>query len=147
MKQIIGAVALLFVASTASAQVGHLPENSPFRDIEGGQEITLFGGHFNAGADPVGVAPKPGSVMGFLYSIHVGGPASLMARYARASTTRIAIDPTKGKTTRSLGSHTSVVSLYDLDMSLNLTGMKSYHRLVPTVNFGAGVGHPDEEHP
>ena len=139
MKQILGAVALLFVATTASAQVGHLPQNSPFHDIEGGQELTIFGGHFNAGADPVGAAPQPGSIMGLLYQIHVGGPANLMARYGRVSTTRLAIDPTKPKTSRSLGSHTAVVSLYDLDMSLNLTGMKSYHRLVPTVNFGAGV--------
>ncbi len=139
MKQIIGAAALLFVAGTASAQVGHLPENSPFRDIEGGQEITIFGGHFNAGADQIGVGPKPGAIMGLLYQIHVGGPANLMARYARSSTTRIAIDPTKGKATRSLGSHAAVVSLYDLDLNVNLTGMKSYHHLVPTVNFGAGI--------
>lgn len=139
MKQIIGAAALLFVASTASAQVGHLPENSPFRDIEGGQELTIFSGHFNAGAAPTGTAPKPGPVLGLLYQIHVGGPANLMVRYAHVSTDRLAVDPTLGKTNRSLGTHTSVVSLYDIDIGLNLTGMKSYHRLVPTVNFGAGV--------
>ena len=139
MKQIFGALALLFVASAASAQVGHSPENSPFRDIEGGQEITIFGGHFNAGADPVGVAPKPGRITGLLYQIHVGGPANLMIRYGRVATTRLAVDPTLGKTNRSLGSHNVLVSLYDLNMSLNLTGMKSYHRLVPVVNLGAGI--------
>ncbi len=139
MKQILGAVALLFVAATASAQVGHLPATSPFRDIEGGQELTVFGGHFNAGADPVGSAPKPGSVLGLLYQIHVGGPANVKVRYARSATTRNAVDPTLGKANRSLGAHNSVVSLYDIGMSLNLTGMKSYHSIVPTVNFGAGV--------
>ncbi len=139
MKQIIGALALLFVASAASAQVGHPPENSPFRDIEGGQELTLFAGHFNAGADPSGAAPKPGALVGLLYQIHVGGPANLYARYAHSATTRLGIDPTRAKTNRSLGSHSAAVSLYDVGLSLNLTGMKSYHRLVPTINFGAGI--------
>ncbi len=139
MKQIFGAIALFFIATTASAQVGHSPEHSPFRDIDGGQELTLFGGHFNAGADPVGVAPKPGAILGLLYQIHVGGPANLFVRYGRVSTNRIGVDPTLAKTKRSLGSHSSLISLYDIGMSVNLTGMKSYHSLVPTVNFGAGI--------
>ena len=139
MKQIFGALALLFVASTAQAQVGHLPQNSPFRDIEGGQELTFFGGHFNAGADPVGAAPKPAAVMGLLYQIHVGGPANLFARYGRVSTNRQAIDPTQAKANRSLGAHPAIISLYDIGVSLNLTGMKSYHRLVPVVSLGGGI--------
>lgn len=139
MKQILGAVALLFVASAASAQVGHSPENSPFRDLEGGQELTFFGGRFNAGADPSGVAPKPGSILGALYQIHVGGPANLMVRYGRVSTNRSALDPTLGKANRSLGVHSAVVSLYDIGVAVNLTGMKSYRRLVPVLSVGAGV--------
>jgi hypothetical protein len=139
VKLILGAVALLFVSSTASAQVGHSPENSPFRDIEGGQELTFFGGHFNAGADAVGSAPKPGAILGLLYQIHVGGPANLMVRYARVSSSRAAVDPTLGIANRSLGVHPAIISLYDVDIGVNLTGMKSYHRIVPTVNFGAGV--------
>jgi hypothetical protein len=139
VKLIIGAVALLFVSSTASAQVGHTPENSPFRDIEGGQELTFFGGHFNAAADAVGSAPKPGSILGLLYQIHVGGPANLMVRYGRVSSSRMAVDPSLGIATRSLGVHSTVISLYDVGIGLNLTGMKSYRRIVPTVNFGAGI--------
>lgn len=139
MKQIFGAVALLFVASAASAQVGHLPEKSPFRDIEGGQELTLFAGHFKAAAVPSGVAPKPGTVLGLLYQIHVGGPANLYARYAHSATSRLGIDPTLGKTNRSLGSHSAAIGIFDVGVALNLTGMKSYHSLVPTINFGAGI--------
>lgn len=139
MKQLCGALALLFIASAASAQVGHLPDKSPFRDIEGGQELTVFAGHFNAGAHPSGVAPKPGTMMGLLYQIHVGGPANLMVRYGRVSTDRLAVNPTLGKTSRSLGSHSAVVSLYDVGVGLNLTGMKSFHHIVPVVNFGGGV--------
>lgn len=139
MKLIFGAAGLLFVASAASAQVGHSPEHSPYRDIQGGQELTLFGGHFNAGADPVGVAPKPGSIIGLLYQIHVGGPANLMIRYGRISSSRLALDPSLGKSNRSLGTHPTLISIYDVGMALNLTGMKSFHSIVPVLNFGAGV--------
>lgn len=139
MKHICGAIALLFLSSAASAQVGHPPERSPFRDIEGGQELTGYAGRFNAGALPTGVGPKPGAIVGLLYQLHVGGPASVMVRYGRVATDRIALDPTLGKTNRSLGSHPAVVSLYDLGVALNLTGLKSYRRIVPVVNFGAGI--------
>lgn len=139
MKQISGAVALLFLATAASAQVGHAPDKSPFRDIAGGQELTLFAGHYNASADPVGVMPKPGQSLGLLYQIHVGGPMELMARYARVSTTREAVDPTLGKTNRSLGSHNVQISLYDLDIGLNLTGLKSFHHIVPVISAGGGI--------
>jgi hypothetical protein len=139
VKLIIGAVALLFVSSAASAQVGHTPATSPFRDIESGQELTVFGGHFNAAADAVGSAPKPGAILGLLYQIHVGGPANLMVRYGRVSSTRNAVDPSLGKSNRSLGAHSTITSLYDVGIGLNLTGMKSYRRIVPTLNFGAGV--------
>ena len=139
MKQLGGAIALLFLASTASAQVGHSPENSPFRDIEGGQELTLYAGQYNAGADPLGVAPKPGPIVGLLYQIHVGGPAEFMVRYGQVRSSRMAVDPTLAKATRSLGSHNTVISLYDLDIALNLTGLKSYHHIVPVINMGGGV--------
>jgi len=139
VKHFSGAVALLFLGSTAAAQVGHTPERSPFRDIEGGQELTLFAGHFNSLSDPVGVAPKSGPVAGLLFQVHVGGPVEFIVRYAQARTTRMAVDPVLGKANRSLGSHDARLSMYDVDIGLNLTGMKSYHRIVPVVNFGAGV--------
>jgi hypothetical protein len=139
VKHITGAIALLFIASAASAQVGHAPDKSPFRDINGGQELTLFAGHYAAGMDALGVAPKAGPSMGILYQVHVGGPAFFMARYTRVNGTRMAVDPTLGKATRSLGSHNTLTSIYDLDMSFNLTGMKSFHHIVPVVTAGGGV--------
>jgi len=77
VKPFLGALALVFVATTARAQVGHLPENSPYRDLETRQEFTFFGGHYAAGQDLIGVAPRGGPMFGFRYDIHVGGPAFL----------------------------------------------------------------------
>jgi hypothetical protein len=139
VKPFIGALALVVVATAARAQVGHLPESSPYRDLETKQEFTFFGGHYAAGKDPVGVAPRDGPMFGLRYQVHVGGPAFLVARWSRINTERFAIDPTKTAAARDLGKHNVSVNLYDVDLALNLTGQKSFHHIVPVVNFGAGI--------
>ena len=140
MKQFMSALALAIVATTARAQVGHLPENSPYRDLETSQELTFFGGHYTAGRDPIGVAPRDGPMFGLRYEIHVGGPALLMARWAHVNSERFAIDPTKSGDAAQLGRKNVALNLYDVGLVLNLTGQKSFHHIVPVVNFGAGIG-------
>jgi hypothetical protein len=139
VKHVLSALALVSIATTASAQVGHLPESSPYRDFEASQEFTFFGGHYKAGKDPLGVAPGDGSMFGVRYQIHVGGPAFLVAKWSHVNTERFAIDPTKIGTARQLGKRNVAVNLFDIDLALNLTGEKSFHHLVPVVNFGAGI--------
>jgi len=139
VRIILGALALVCVAGTASAQVGHLPENSPYRDLENSQEFTAFYGHYNSGKDPIGIAPRDGPLFGLRYQIHVGGPAFLMARWSHVNTTRIAIDPTKTGAGRQLGSRDVSLNLYDIDLSLNLTGQKTFHHIIPVLNFGGGI--------
>ena len=139
MKQFMSAFALALVATTARAQVGHLPESSPYRDLETSQELTFFGGRYAAGLDPVGVAPRGGPMFGLRYEIHVGGPALLMARWSHVNSERFAIDPTKSGAAAQLGRDNVALNLYDVNLVLNLTGQKSFHHIVPVVNFGAGI--------
>ncbi len=139
MKHLLSALALACIATTARAQVGHLPESSPYRDLETSQEFTFFGGHYKAGKDPIGIAPGDGPMYGIRYQIHVGGPAFLVARWSHINTERFAINPTKIGTARQLGKQNVSVNLYDIDLALNLTGEKSFHHIVPVVNFGAGI--------
>jgi hypothetical protein len=136
----MSALALALIATTARAQVGHLPENSPYRDLETSQELTFFGGHYTAGRDPIGVAPRDGPMFGLRYEIHVGGPALLYARWGHVNSERFAIDPTKSGDAAQLGKKNVALNLYDVGLVLNLTGQKSFHHLVPVVNFGAGIG-------
>jgi hypothetical protein len=140
VKHLLSALALACIATTARAQVaGHLPENSPYRDLETSQEFTFFGGHYTTGKDPIGVAPLDGPMYGLRYQVHVGGPAFLMARWSHVNSSRFAIDPTKTGTARQLGKQNVSVNLFDFDLALNLTGEKSFHHFVPVINFGAGV--------
>ena len=139
MKVYFSACALVFLTATASAQVGHLPQNSPYRDIETSQELTFFGGRYRAGEDPIGIAPQDGPMFGLRYMIHVGGPAFLMARWSHVNSARAAIDPTKTGTARQLGKENVNINLYDVNLALNLTGQKSFHHIIPVLNLGAGV--------
>jgi hypothetical protein len=140
VKYFLGASALVLIATTARAQVGHLPENSPYRDLDTSQEVTFFGGHYNAGKDPIEIAPQGGPMYGLRYEIHVGGPALLVAKWSHVNSERFPIDPTKsGLAADRLGKRNVSINLYDVDLALNLTGQKSFHHLVPVVNFGAGI--------
>ena len=139
MKHVMSALALACIATTAGAQVGHLPQNSPYRDIETRHEFTFFGGYYSAGEDPIAVAPRDGQLFGVRYQLHVGGPAFLMARWSHVNSERFAIDPTKTGDARQLGKRHVSINLYDVDLALNLTGEKSWHHIIPVVNFGAGI--------
>lgn len=139
MKPFMGALALAFAATTARAQIGHLPENSPYRDLEASQELSFFGGRYSAGQDPIGIAPRGGPMYGLRYEIHVGGPAFLMARFAHVNSERFPIDPTKSGTAAQLGRKNVSLNLYDVNLVLNLTGQKSFHNIVPVIALGAGI--------
>ena len=139
MKGIISAFALAVLAGNVQAQVGHLPQNSPYRDVETRQELTFFGGRYSAGKDPIGIAPEDGPMYGLRYQIHVGGPAFLTARWSHVNSERVAIDPLKTGTARQLGKHNVSINLYDVNLALNLTGQKSFHHIIPVINVGAGI--------
>jgi hypothetical protein len=139
VKHVFSALALVSIATTASAQVGHLPETSPYRDFEASQEFTFFGGHYNAGKDQIGIAPGDGPMFGIRYQIHVGGPAFLVAKWSHVNSDRFVIDPTKSGAAQQLGKHNVGLNLFDFDLALNLTWQKSFHHIVPVINLGAGV--------
>jgi hypothetical protein len=139
VKHSLGALALALFATNAGAQVGHLPQNSPYRDFELSQEFTLFGGNYSAGKDALNVAPHGGPMFGFRYEKHLGGPASLVARWSHVNSERFAIDPEKTGAAAQLGKKNVSLNLYDLDLAIDVTGQKTFHHIIPVVNLGVGV--------
>lgn len=134
--------AALLLASTGAVaraqEIGYPPERSPFRDIEYRQELTLFGGWFLAGKDPAGIAPQSGPTLGLRYEANVGGPVSLLGRLSTVLSERRVVDPREPEATRELGVQSWPLYIADFGVALNLTGQKSYHRVVPVVNLGFG---------
>lgn len=142
MKQLLFAFLFVAVAMPAAAQsvdVGYSPPKSPFRDLEYHQELTFFGGYLSAAKDPAGAAPKAAPMEGIRYEVAVGGPAQIFARLARINSERNVIDPTLPAATRQLWSQSWPVYLVDAGISLNLTGQRTFHGVVPVVSSGVGL--------
>lgn len=139
MKARLAAAVLVIAAASAGAQVGHLPAESPYRDLEAKQQISFIAGWFSPASDPAGVAPRSGPLVGVRYDIHVGGPAQFTARLTRVFSERMVIAPDTTAAFRDLGVRSWPVYLADVGLTLNLTGQKSYHRLVPLATLGIGV--------
>jgi len=141
MKQMLFVLVFAAFAVPVSAQVdvGYPPPRSPFTDLEFKHEATVFGGYLVTGRDPAGAAPRSGPLAGVRYEVVVGGPAQLVVRLAQAMTDRTAIDPTLPLATRNLGTQSWPIYLADAGISLNITGQRSFHGLVPVVYGGLGV--------
>lgn len=141
MKQALLMFAAGLIAAPAAAQVdvGYPPPASPFRDLEFKQEASVYGGYFLAGKDPAGVAPQSGPMIGIRYEVSVGGPAQIVFRMARVSSERHVINPFEPRDTRDLGVQSWPIYLTDLGFSINLTGQRSWHGVVPVIYTGVGL--------
>ncbi len=141
MKRVWLAIALAIFSAPAAAQVdvGYPPPGSPFRDLEFRHELTLFGGYYIAPEIPADVAPRSAPMEGLRYELTIGGPAQLVFRLARVNSERRVINPLEPVATRDLGAQSWPIYLTDLGFSLNLTGQRSWHGVVPVVTAGIGL--------
>lgn len=131
-------VALTFAPRAWAQEVGYPPTRSPFRDLEYRHELTLFGGYYAAGKDPAGVAPRSGPLFGVRYNANVGGPVALFLRASYVASERRVVDPEQPAASRDLGVRSWPLYITDFGLSLNVTGQKSYRRMVPVVSAGIG---------
>jgi hypothetical protein len=133
-------IALLLVAVPAAAQeVGHLPSDSPYLDLTWKHSLLIFAGGLDTGRDPAGVGPQPGWLAGVRYDIAVGGPVSLFGRLGTGTTSRRILDPTQPAKSRFVKNQSGELMTADLGLAMNLTGQKSYHRIVPVFTTGVGI--------
>jgi hypothetical protein len=131
--------AQLTTRALGAQDVGHAPEASPFRDLPYRQELSLFAGYYNGSEGKAGVAPGGGPAMGVRYEIRIGGPAQFTARLTHTTPDRTVLDPALAENVRNLGERAWPITIADVGISLNLTGQKSWHRLVPSLNGGVGI--------
>ena len=135
------AIAMLCPA-LASAQVGHPPGRSPYRDIPKGHTLTGFAGLFGGSGGRFGIAPHDGTVFGLRYDIRTASPIQMGLLLARGNLERLIVDPFVELENRVSGPVDQTVSFLELDLQLNLTGGKTWHRLAPFVGAGVGLTFP-----
>lgn len=133
------AALLLLLPAAAHAQVGALPTNSPYQDVEYRQELTAFTGWFAPSQDPARVAPQGGPMLGVRYDVRIGGPASFTGRFTTVFSERRLLDPSRPPATRLVANREQGLYLADAALTMALTGQKSWKRLVPYTSVGVGV--------
>ena len=129
----------LFAPALLHAQVGYVPDESPYRDYQSGQNLTLSAGWLKMRRDPAGVAPKSSVLLAARYDVSIGGPASFYVRYSAAPSERRLLVPTNPKATRQIDLLKTTTQVADLGLDLALTGKKSWHNLVPSLVGGVGI--------
>lgn len=149
MKQAIlfAAAVCTLGAGPLAAQVGYEPSRSPFRDLDFAQELTFYSGYYKAKKDPAQVAPQSGPVLGVHYQWRAGGPVSVTADLSRLATERRVIDPEAPETCAGAGTQSCKfldnyrwpVYFADAGIALNVTGARSYFRMVPQLKGGIGL--------
>ena len=143
----VGLLALLVASSVCpaarlSAQVGHDPVHSPFRDIIGRQEVAFMIGHFGGNTAKSGTGAQSASSMGIRYRNRLSGPLDFLLRANYIASQRLVLDPTKADSVRHVGVVNAGIIEADLGLSLTLTGSKTWHGLAPWLGIGIGVTMP-----
>ena len=138
----IGSVLPFLFPALLAAQVGHAPVRSPYRDIPKGHTITAIAGLFGGSGGRFGIAPHDGPVFGLRYDIRTASPIQMGLLLARGNLERMIVDPFVEVENRVSGPVDQTVSFLEIDLQLNLTGGKTWHRLAPFVGAGVGLTFP-----
>ncbi|HEX3275917.1 MAG TPA: hypothetical protein VHR43_13730 [Gemmatimonadales bacterium] len=126
----------------ALAQVGHSPGRSPYRDIRKGHMVTPIFGQFGGSGGRFEIGPHDGQTYGLRYDVRTGSAVQVGLGVAHASLTRLVVDPFVELANRTSGPVDQSVTFAEINVQLNLTGGKSWHRLAPFVSAGAGLTFP-----
>ncbi len=139
VKALLFGAAALLAATSVQAQVGHIPAQSPYADLEYSQELTLLGGYLRTRHDPAGILPKSRPMFGVRYEATLTGPLAISADIISGFGERNVIDPGKPVATRNKGTQSNALLEADIAAALNLTGTRSWHKLVPQLRAGLGL--------
>lgn len=144
MLRSLGTLAVLsFLAPyhLASAQVGHDPARSPYRDIGRGAGPVVFAGHLGGDRGRAGVGPGNALSFGLRYELPTGRSLVLQVSGAYLLGDRFVVDPQAHDTApaRRTGPVDTELLLTEIGMQLRLTGGKTWHGLAPYLGAGLGM--------
>jgi hypothetical protein len=124
-----------------SAQVGHDPARSPYRDIVRGGGAALFVGHLGGDRGRAGVGPSNATGFGARYEMPLGRPTLLQFTAAYLKGDRFIANPAVDDTNpnRRTGPADTDILLTEIALQLRLTGGKTWHGLAPYIGTGVGM--------
>lgn len=124
-----------------TAQVGHDPATSPYRDIPLHPGPMLFFGHLSGDRGRAGAGMSNASTIGVRYEIPAGHSLQFQFTTAYLRGDRFIYDPRADSTSpeRRVGPVKSALGLAEIGMQLRLTGGKTWHGVAPYVGTALGM--------
>lgn len=133
-------VLLSLPPSVATAQVGHDPAHSPYRDLQRGMGLFFQTGYLSGPRGRVPVGHSNGQTFTFGYELTIGSsPTSFWTTLTYALTDRFVMDPFKDDSVRKSGPFEDDILMIDFGLRFNLTGLKTWHGLAPYISASAGL--------
>jgi hypothetical protein len=133
-------VVITALPATLHGQVlGHMPDASPYTDVDSPRELAIFAGYFLASKDLAGVAPRSSPVIGLRQTIHLGGPIISFLRLTHTFSDRTVVNPLDPASTRDQGQISDPITIADLNLGFNLLGDRSFHNIEFAANAGVGA--------
>lgn len=124
-----------------SAQVGHDPGSSPYRDILLHPGPMLFVGHLGGDRGRAGAGTSNARTLGVRYEMPAGHSLLFQFTTAYLQGDRFIYDPRADSSSpeRRVGPRQSDLALAEIGMQLRLTGGKTWRGLAPYVGTGLGL--------
>lgn len=136
--KVIALSILSILPTILSAQVGHDPGTSPYRDLRRGPLVRVFAGYFAGGRGRIPVAPSDGPTGGVRLEYAVGGLLTLTADAAYAQTDAFFFDPNDSLPQKK-GPVNNDLMFFDMGLQASLTGGKTYRGFQPYVGVTLGL--------
>lgn len=124
-----------------TAQVGHDPASSPFRDIQLRAQPVVFVGRLTNDRGRVGAGPSDMFTIGSRYEVPAGRSLVLAFSAALLKGDRFIFDPAvdSSSPSRRTGPYDSSILITEVGLQLRLTGAKTWHGIAPYVGAGLGL--------
>ena len=121
-----------------SAQVGHDPAHSPYRDVLRGPMVRITTGYFSGTRGRIPVSPSDGPTGGLRFEYPMSNLLTFAAGVAYAQTDAFFFDP-NDSVPQAKGPINNDLLLFDLGLQASLTGAKTFHGLQPYVGASLGL--------
>ncbi len=140
LRRLFDTVMLVLVLTLASGFRAEAQEiRSPYRFIEQGKEISVFGGYFGGAEGQFGLGAKSAPMFGARFGFELTGPFGLEVASFLTNTSRDVVDPGGAEGPVAIAETDATLLAFEVRPRMSLTGRRTWNGLQPYIIGGVGV--------
>jgi hypothetical protein len=128
------------VSLAAPNRLGAQTIDSPYRFLSFKRDVGVYVAYIFADAGGWGLGAQPGPAIGLQGAMRISDPLNVSVNVSYFPTERNVMDPSTGESRpEKLGTTPFNLLMLSARLQFNLTGARTWHRLVPYLIGGAGI--------